>query len=884
MYKDLRHEGTKRHSGRYPWGSGEQPFQSEAGMSFLSYVDRLKKEGMSEVEIAKSLKITVQKLREQNSYFKDEKRAADSAMVLRLKDKGWSNVAIGKRMGINESSVRALLDPAKQERAIITKNVINALKDNLTENNYLDVGLGVEAHLGISRTKLLTAISSLKEEGYVVSYIKVPQLGTDKYTSVMVLSKPGTEYKEVYANRTKIEMPGVYSTDGGRVMNKVEPHKSLDSSRLAINYNSERDGVIELRRGVDDISLGNSKYAQVRIAVDGTRYLKGMAMYSDDLPDGVDVRFNTNKSSNLSKMEVLKPLAVDSARPFGTIPRQKHYIDANGEKQLSLLNIVNEEGDWTKWTKSLASQMVSKQTPAFAKKQLEKAFQLKKEEYDEILELTNPAVKQILLKPFSDGADSAAVNLKAAGLPRQAWSVILPFKSIKEDQIYAPNNRDGETVVLIRYPHGGIFEIPELTVNNKNPEAKKTLGQARDAIGINPKVAEKLSGADFDGDTVIVIPSANKGIKTAPALQGLKNFDPKTMYKQFPGMVVIKEKRMQTLMGDVSNLITDMTIQGAEPEEIAKAVRHSMVVIDSYNHKLNYKQSEIDNGIPALKKKYQGKTTSGASTLLSKSTSDAYVDHRKEGIKTIDPVTGKEKRIYIDPKTGKKLYEKTGETYVNKEGKIIERKSKSKKMLEEDDAFNLSSGTVMESVYATHANKLKQLANQARLALLNTKPRPYSPSARKTYAEEVKSLLAKLNVAIRNKPLERQAQLLANAMVKAAKDADSELSGADLKKIKGQALEEARKQVGAGKEKIEITTKEWEAIQSGAVTHTTQLSILSNSDLDKVKALATPRKETPKISGARLARARTMLNAGHTQAEVAAALGMSLTTIQEILN
>ena len=79
--------------------------------------------------------------------------------------------------------------------------------------------------------------------------------------------------------------------------------------------------------------------------------------------------------------------------------------------------------------------------------------------------------------------------------------------------------------------HGGTFEIPELTVNNKNPDAKKVLGNATDAIGISSKVAERLSGADFDGDMVTVIPVNNRvRVKSTPALEGLKNFDPKTQY------------------------------------------------------------------------------------------------------------------------------------------------------------------------------------------------------------------------------------------------------------------------------------------------------------------------------------------------------------------
>src|SRR5690606_28591941 len=89
----------------------------------------------------------------------------------------------------------------------------------------------------------------------------------------------------------------------------TKPPVSVNSKRLQVRYGDEggeaMDGVIELRRGVDDISLGGKNYAQVRIAVDGDRYLKGMAMYADDLPDGVDLRFNTNKKDTGNKLDAL---------------------------------------------------------------------------------------------------------------------------------------------------------------------------------------------------------------------------------------------------------------------------------------------------------------------------------------------------------------------------------------------------------------------------------------------------------------------------------------------------------------------------------------------------------------------------------------------------
>ena len=229
-------------------------------------------------------------------------------------------------------------------------------------------------------------------------------------------------------------------------------------------------------------------------------------------------------------------------------------------------------------------------------------------------------MKKTLLKSFADDCDSAAGHLQAAALPRQKYQVILPITSMKDNEVYAPNYKNGETVALIRFPHGGTFEIPILKVNNKQSEAKRTLGNALDAVGINSKVAERLSGADFDGDTVLVIPcnssSSKVKITSTPQLKELENFDAKLDYATIKkgdtyyndaGQPVKIMKNTQTEMGKISNLITDMTLKGATDSELARAVKHSMVVIDAEKHKLDYKQSEIDNGISALKKKYLGR-------------------------------------------------------------------------------------------------------------------------------------------------------------------------------------------------------------------------------------------------------------------------------------
>ena len=896
------HYGTPRHSGRYPWGSGENPYQSEP--DFLGYVAKLRKEGLSEKEIAESMNMNTAQLRAQKTIARNAKIGADMAEAHRLKEKGYSNIAIGERLGVSEGTVRNYLKESTQQKQQILTATSDMLKDCVDRNKYVDIGVGTEHYLGISRTKLKSAVAKLKEEGYTVHYLNVEQLGTGNKTSVMVLAPPGTEWKEVNANKDKIRIAGAgeyYTEDGGRSWSGIEKPVSIDSNRIDIAYESGKDGVIELRRGAEDLSLGNARYAQVRIAVDDTHYLKGMAMYSDDLPPGVDIRYNTNKSSDVPKMDVLKKMKDDPDNPFGAtiktedslILAQRYYTGKDGKKHLSPLNIVNEEGNWGKWSKSISSQVLSKQDPVFAKKQLDLAYDIKKNEFDEINALTNSAVKKKLMQSFSDDCDSSAVTLKAAALPRQGSYVILPFEDMKPTEIYAPKFRNGEKVVLIRHPHGGIFEIPELTVNNKHPGANRLISNAIDAVGINPKVAGILSGADFDGDSVLVIPNNSGDIKRSSPLEGLKNFDPQRAYPGYPGMSKMTNTIKQQEMGKVSNLITDMTIKGATPDEIARAVRHSMVVIDAEKHGLNYKQSFIDNNIAELKRIYQGGSNAGASTLVSRASSEARVPARVDYAEIFDPKTGKTKRMSIDPVTGKKLYTETGETYKkairDEDGKIIgvsdkelPKQIKSTRMAEVDDAYDLSSGTRIENIYAAHANSLKKLANQARLVILDTPDQKYNPSSREVYKEEVEGLKKKLTQAERNAPLERKAQLLANAIVKEKMRANPNLDQDDIKKLRGQTLNEARRRVGAKKELIDITQREWDAIQAGAVSNNTLMKILDNTDLDKIKEYATPRNY-PVLTEAKLNRARMLMNNGKTYSEISEALGVSVSTVARAL-
>ena len=882
----LMHYGMPRRSGRYPWGSGDNPYQHSG--DFLSRVEELKKQGLSETEIAKSMGLTTTQYRTQKSLAKDERRALEVATAKGLREKGYSLNEIAEKMGYtNDSSIRSLLNENSEARMNQARKTAEFLKEQIDKKGMIDVGTGVERELGISKEKLNQALYILEMEGYPVYGGGVPQVtNPGKQTNIKVICPPGTEHKEIYNFENVHSVTDYVSHDGGDTFDTFVYPKSMDSSRLQIRYAEEggvqKDGVVEIRRGVEDLSLGGSHYAQVRILVDDTRYIKGMAIYSDDLPDGVDVVFNTNKKLGTPKNDVLKKITDDPENPFGSLIKaggQSYYIDANGQRQLSLINKRAEEGDWGEWSDHLPSQFLSKQSMTLIKKQLGLAAADKQAEYDEICSLTNPTVKKALLKSFADDCDSAAVHLQAAALPRQKYQVILPITTMKDNEVYAPNYKNGEQVALIRFPHGGTFEIPVLTVNNKQADARRILGNAKDAVGINSKVAERLSGADFDGDTVMVIPTGGKvKITSTSPLRGLEGFDPKAEYgpDTYKGRTVKAMKNTQTEMGKISNLITDMTLKGATEDELARAVRHSMVVIDAEKHKLDYKQSEADNGIASLKKKYQGTVDEdgryheGAATLISRAKSETSVLKRKGS-----PI--------INPETGEQSYKEVYEEYVDKNGKTRVRTQASTKMAETKDAYLLSSGTPQEEAYADYANKMKSLANQARKEMVSTGKIAYSASAKAAYQEEVDSLSAKLNVALMNAPRERQAQVIANASVAAKKQDNPDMTNGEIKKANQQALTAARASVGARRETIKVTDREWEAIQAGAISENKLTQIINNVDIDDLRQRATPRSTT-ELSAAKVSKITSMNASGYSTAEIAEALGVSTSTVSKYLN
>lgn len=981
----LIHYGMPRRSGRYPWGSGEDPYQH--GEDFLSRVEELRKQGITytdekgktytgDTAIAKTMGLSSSQFRTQVGLATGERQLYQYNTIKRLREKenmGWTE--IGRKMDLSESTVRSMFERGVTDRMKQAKETADFIRKRVDEKGMVDVGAGVELELNISSERMKQALHILEMEGYPIYGGGIPQINNPgQQSNETVICRPGTEHKEIFNHANIYSLNEYISRDDGKTFEKKFHYpESMDSKRLMVRYAEqggiEKDGIIELRRGVDDLSLGESRYSQVRILVDGTHYLKGMAVYSDDMPDGVDVIFNTNKKEGTPALgpkdnTVLKPIHKDPDNPFGSLIKdadkggQYWYDDKDGNRKLGLINKRSDEGDWSEWKDALPSQFLSKQSLSMAKKQLDLAKADKHDEFDAICALENPTIKKHFLSKFADECDSAAVHLQAAALPGQKYHVIVALPSMKDTEVYAPRYENGSKVALIRYPHGGTFEIPILTVNNKHAVAKELLGaQPSDGICINSKVAERLSGADFDGDTVMVIPTHDSHgrvkITSTPPLKGLEGFDPKLEYPKREGMRFMKDPvtgkdATQMEMGKISNLITDMTLAGATDDEKARAVRHSMVVIDAGKHQLDYKRSEIDNGIEALRIKYQGKKSGGASTIISKASGETSVTKRQgtpkvnlpdkewydptrpegaliykvsdkayypdrsydksTGMMTIKTVNGKKITYNVNDRDAVEKYTpikradgvpvKNGEdttgkkiTYTDSTGEIEYRiktgKQKSTNMAETDDAYSLVSDArhPMEMLYADYANSMKALGNQARKEMSYTGKVKYDAQAKEKYRPEVDSLNNKLDTAELNRPRERAAQRMANAEVAAKMEADPNMKPGDKKKIGQMALTKYRDTVGnvpRRSRNIDITDREWEAIQAGAISETTLKRILNNADTDMLRQRATPRSTTT-VTTAKANRIKALASSNYTLEEIAKRLGLSTSTVSNYL-
>lgn len=916
----LAHYGTPRHSGRYPWGSGKNP---QRNRQWLQRADDLVAQGLSKKQVAEAMGLSSGDYIAMRKRYKSQIGEENQHEAEKLSAKGWSNIAIAEKLGVSEGTVRNLLNPNRKKREDRVKNVADTLKEILKDKPYLDVGEGVYRQLNISEEHLNSALLLLEDEGYSVLPYRLPQVSNPRqFTNLKVLADKGTTRADLKEHLGEITSPaGIYFEDYGETVKVQKPIPSIDAKRVAVRYvedgGGEKDGVMEIRPGTEDLSLGGRNYAQVRIGVNGTHYLKGMAVYCADpktMPDGVDIIFNTNKHKGTPMLgqssddSVLKLMKKDPANPFGAAFRQWDYQDANGQSHVSPVNIVNDDSDWDKWTKNLSSQFLSKQLPSVAKQQLDLRYSEMKQEFDEICSITNPTLKRKLLEDFSNTCDSAAVHLKAAAFPRQSAFAILPVTSLKDNEVYAPMYNDGEEVILVRHPHEGIFQIPRLIVNNKNKEGKAVLGtKASHAIGINSTVAKQLSGADYDGDTVLVIPTTGQKLKSMKAtkdnpLYELLDFNPSDAYPRSPDDPIRTGKSDDTKKGDgfnkgmqmgmASNLITDMQIKAADPSEIARAVKYSMTVIDAEKHNLDWKRAYEENGIAQLKEKYQlhtnelGNDSYGASTLISRAKSEVRIPERKEVYAT-SRMTPEELERYNN---GEIIYRETGQKHKDKKtGKYVPNIEKKEALAIVKDANELSAGYYIESVYANHSNRLKALANEARKEMRSTGKLEYSKAASEAYADIVGpngSLAKKILRAELESPKERQAQALATSVMAAKRDADPSIyeDKDKWKKLCAKEMENARDAVNGYKHekryKIELTDKEWEAIQAGAISDTQFKRVIRYSDTSELKKRALPRANTGMLASQK-ARARMLLNNGYAPSVVASELGVSLDTLRK---
>lgn len=979
MNFDIYHTGVAhdenppgRGSGRFPYGSGENPGQHQKG--FVPTYEKYKRDGMTDKEIAQVMLgvkytrkdgtpvyYTGAELKAKLALEKKRVREAKVEEARRLYIECDGNVSeVGRKMGINESTVRNLLDDKISANQAKYLGAADMLRRRIAESEIgaVDISAYSEKYAGITAHTKDIAVAMLKEEGYTTMWIQVPQADGKKSTRMEILVRPPKDgetekdvYREIMNNRYKVASIVDFSNDGGATWWTPEFPESVSSSRVMARYKEDggslRDGVIQIRPGVEDLDLGGALYAQCRIAVDGTHYMKGMTMYGDpaDFPDGIDIIYNTNKKRGTplidptaeytptkdggtwSGSEVLKrmkidnnTMEVDQDNPFGALMKapkevdgvimaggQSHYVGADGKEHLSAINKLREEGDWDSWSRNVASQMLSKQEIGTIRGQIDLTIADKQLEFEQINSLTNPVLRRKMLLDLADQCDASAADLSVRGFKNQSFKVLLPIPSASDKEIYAPNLDNGEIVALVRYPHGGVNEIPILRVNNKIPEALKVMKNAKDAVGINATVAAQLSGADYDGDTALVIPIKSTGlkIKSTEPFADLVNFDPK-MYKLPDDAPQVKNETKQLEMGKVTNLITDMSLNDSvTPEEIVRATRHSMVVIDSEKHHLDYKQSYKDNDIEELKYKYQGTTKTGkpagASTIISRAGAETYINERTE-ITATYKMTPSELE---DWKAGKKVYRETGNTKMKmikdpeqmtpeeleryNAGKKVFRKTNEPKQIKiqtmytVDDAYDLvrDPNNKVEMEYAKYANSMKSMAQNARKEARAIETPHVSKAAKEVYAVEADSLKKKAESVELNKPRERKAQLLANAMYDEKLSANPEMDTEHRQRLRAQCMQKARTMTGSKKPDIIFTDREWEAIQSNAISSTTMEKLFMACNQDKLKKLATP-KSSNALTPAQIAYIKALKNnpnANYTNKEIADAVGVSVSSV-----
>lgn len=116
----------------------------------------------------------------------------------------------------------------------------------------------------------------------------------------------------------------------------------------------------------------------------------------------------------------------------------------------------------------------------------------------------------------------------------------------------------------------------------------------------------------------------------------------------------------------------------------------------------------------------------------------------------------------------------------------------------------------------------------------------------------------------------------------AKKKANPDMTKEEIKKKGQRELTKARELVGAKREPINVTDKEWEAIQAGAISENKLTQILNHADIDVIREKATPRT-TMTLSTYKVNRIASMNARGCTIKQIADTLGISTSTVNKYL-
>lgn len=124
----------------------------------------------------------------------------------------------------------------------------------------------------------------------------------------------------------------------------LNPTNNISADRILVSMDSKKEGIIEIRPGVPELSLGDKRYSMVRVFIGVSKhFIKGMAVYSEEIPEGYDIVFYTRLKSN------------GTFAGYGQVERKR--------RTQKPFEIIEAPGCWKEWTESLpklSSEFISR--------------------------------------------------------------------------------------------------------------------------------------------------------------------------------------------------------------------------------------------------------------------------------------------------------------------------------------------------------------------------------------------------------------------------------------------------------------------------------------------------------------------------------------------